>query len=148
MLFAMIHSLIVFLINNKVIKMILHIVTFSFKDYWSWSSSEVIEAEKETRDHPCHIHQIKGWICGRNITKRNVASDFVVMGIFNNQNDLTEYLVHSNHQQGVNKWTKLATWNVVDIDLSGDFCQATGLLTLLKDLNINLDINSFLEVNK
>jgi hypothetical protein len=117
--------------------MILHIVTFSFKEYWSWSSLEVIEAEKRTRNHPSHINQIKGWICGRNITNRSIASDFVVVGLFTNRKDLDEYLVHHDHREGVTKWKEVATWNVVDIDLEEDSSQITGALGLVNNLNLS-----------
>ncbi|KUI98312.1 Stress responsive alpha-beta barrel domain protein [Vibrio sp. MEBiC08052] len=114
--------------------MILHVVLFTFKKNWSWSSTNAIEAEQATRNHPRHIEEIKGWICGRNISRREIAADFIAIGIFNNTDDLEKYIVHPNHREGVEKWKAIAEWNIVDIDLSTDFSQATGYLNLLSTL--------------
>ncbi|WP_380182429.1 Dabb family protein [Kalamiella sp. sgz302252] len=111
--------------------MLMHIVSFTFKSPWSWASLQAIEAERETRDHPNHIAEIKGWTCGRNIARRKIAADFVVAGLFNNREELEAYLVHPNHQQGVAKWQAIADWVVVDIDLESDFTLNTGLLSAL-----------------
>lgn len=114
--------------------MILHIVLFNFKKPWSWSSNNAIEAEQATRNHPNHIKEIKGWVCGRNISRRDIAADFVVLGIFENQDELEKYIVHPNHIEGVEKWRAIANWNIVDIDLESDMSLASGYLDILKNL--------------
>ncbi|MCA7014579.1 Dabb family protein [Dickeya dadantii] len=111
--------------------MILHIVLFTFKNPYNWSSPAALEAEEITRSHPLHISEIRGWGCGRNITDRAVAADFVVLGMFDTQQDVAAYLVHSNHQVGVEKWKAIAEWNVVDIDLNSDLSHTYGLLRSL-----------------
>jgi len=111
----------------------MHIVSFTFKSPWSWASIEAIEAERQTRNHPHYIAEIKGWTCGRNVARRKIAADFVVAGLFNNQEELEAYLLHPNHQQGVSKWRVIADWVVVDIDLDSDFTLNTGLLSTLNE---------------
>lgn len=111
--------------------MLMHIVSFTFKGPWSWSSLEAIEAEQATRSHPNNIPEIKGWSCGRNVARRKIAADFVVAGLFNNQEELEAYLVHPDHQQGAAKWQAIADWVVVDIDLESDFTLSSGLLGAL-----------------
>ncbi|MGP7734066.1 Dabb family protein [Oceanimonas smirnovii] len=113
--------------------MLMHIVLFKFKDSWSWSSLEAIEAERVTRTHPNHIDEIKGWTCGRNITRRDrdIATDFVVIGLFKDRKTLNDYLIHPDHQVGVEKWKAIAEWSVIDIELASDFTQSSGLLSTL-----------------
>ncbi|MBP2836894.1 Dabb family protein [Dickeya zeae] len=111
--------------------MILHIVLFTFKKPYNWSSPVALEAEEITRNHPLHISEIRGWVCGRNVADRAVAADFVVLGMFDSQQDVAAYLVHDNHQVGVEKWKAIAEWNVVDIDLKSDLSHAYGLLQSL-----------------
>ncbi|QUJ69481.1 Dabb family protein (plasmid) [Photobacterium sp. GJ3] len=114
--------------------MILHIVTFNFRSPWSWASIEAIEAEQATRNHPAHIPQIRAWVCGRNISNRSIAADFVVIGLFDNQETLAEYIQHPDHQIGVAKWKALADWHVVDIDLTSSYSLAIGDFELLKSM--------------
>lgn len=115
--------------------MLMHIVLFTFKNPWSWASLEAIDAERTTRAHPNHINEIKGWTCGRNTTKRDIAADFVVLGLFENREDLDAYIIHPDHQKGVVKWKSIADWKVVDIELPSAFTFNCGLLSLLNDLS-------------
>ena len=115
--------------------MLMHIVSFTFKSPWSWSSLQAIEAERATRSHQNHIPEIKGWSCGRNITRRKIAADFVVIGLFDDREAMEAYLVHPDHQAGVSKWKAIADWIVVDIDLESDFTLNSGLLDPLNILS-------------
>lgn len=36
---------------------------------------------RATHAHPNFIDEIKGWACGRNTTQREIAADFMVMGL-------------------------------------------------------------------
>ena len=111
--------------------MIFHLVAFKLNSSLQWCDKEVIEAEAATREHPKHISEIRGWLCARNISPREQAMDFVVMGLFENQEDLSAYLIHPKHQQGVQKWKKIANWKVVDIELGSDTTRFFGLLNAL-----------------
>lgn len=115
--------------------MLMHIVLFTFKTPWSWASLEAIDAERATRAHPNHIDEIKGWTCGRNTTKRDIAADFVVLGLFKNRDDLNAYIIHPDHQKGIVKWKFIAEWKVVDIELPSDFTLNSGLFSVLNDLS-------------
>lgn len=115
--------------------MLMHIVMFTLKNPWSWSSLEVIDAERATRAHPNHINEIKGWSCGRNTTKRDIAADFVVIGLFEKREDLNAYIIHPDHQEGVAKWRSIADWKVVDIELPSNFTLNKGLLSVLNDIS-------------
>ena len=116
------------------VKMLLHIVLFSFKSPWNWSSLEAIAAERATRKHHHYIREIKGWISGRNVTHRSIAADFAVVGLFENKEDMNAYLVHPDHQAGVDKWKIIADWTVVDLELNSDFTLSTGLFESLSSV--------------
>ncbi len=116
--------------------MLMHIVLFSFKKQWGWATLEAIDAERSTRAHPNYIEEIKGWTCGRNTTRRDIAADFVVIGLFENREALNAYIVHPDHQAGVAKWRAIADWSVVDIELASDFTLNTGLLSVLNEFSI------------
>lgn len=62
--------------------MLLHLVFSSSMSHFQWCDDEVIEAEELTLEHPLYIDEILGWACGRNISPRTKAMDFVVMGLF------------------------------------------------------------------
>lgn len=116
--------------------MILHLVFFKFSEPFQWCDDEVIEAESSTRQHPLHISEILGWTCGRNISSRKQAMDFLVIGLFENQEALSAFIIHPNHQQGVLKWQKIASWNVLDVELDSDTTKFAGLLNGLTDFEI------------
>lgn len=116
--------------------MILHLVFFKFDEPFQWCDDEVIDAEAATRQHPLHINEIRGWTCGRNISLRKQAMDFVVMGLFEDQEALSAFLVHPHHQIGVQKWQRIANWQVVDIELGSDTTQFAGLLGGLADFSM------------
>lgn len=108
--------------------MILHLVFFKFNEPFQWCDDEVIDAEASTRQHPLHIEEIKGWVCGRNVSQRKRAVDFTAVGLFESQETLSVFLNHPNHLQGVVKWQKIATWQVVDVEVGSDTTLFYGLL--------------------
>lgn len=116
--------------------MLLHLVFFKFHEPFQWCDDEVIEAEESTLEHPLYIEEILGWACGRNISPRTKAMDFVVMGLFENKKNLSAFLTHQNHLQGVLKWQKIANWQVVDIDIGSDTTKFFGLLNGLAEFGV------------
>ncbi|MGE8179307.1 Dabb family protein [Pseudomonas fluorescens] len=116
--------------------MILHLVFFKFDEPFQWCDDEVIDAEASTRQHPLHINEIVGWACGRNISPRKQAMDFMVMGLFETQETLSAFLTHPNHLQGVMKWQKIASWQVVDVDIGSDTTKFVGLLDGWADFGV------------
>lgn len=116
--------------------MILHLVFFKFDEPFQWCDDEVIDAEASTRQHPLHINEIVGWACGRNISLRKQAMDFVVMGLFETQETLSAFLTHPNHLQGVMKWQRIASWQVVDVDIGSDTTKFVGLLDGWADFGV------------
>lgn len=104
--------------NNKSI--IAHQVLFTFKAGIDWNSELAVEAEKVTKNHMAEIQCIQFWHCGRSVIDRDKSVDFSVLGIFKSKSDLCEYMIHQDHQKGVDLWKKISTWVVSDILLSPD----------------------------
>ncbi|HBR99067.1 MAG TPA: stress responsive protein [Gammaproteobacteria bacterium] len=111
--------------------MILHIVLFTFKDGYSWQSPAALTAEAKSKDHPSHIQEIIAWMTGRNISDRDIAADFAVAGVFTDQAALQRYRVDPDHHVGATLWAKIATWQIIDIDLSADSCGVEGFHALM-----------------
>lgn len=116
--------------------MLLHLFFFKLHEPFQWCDDEVIEAEESTLEHPLYIEEILDWACGRNISPRTKTMDFVVMGLFENQKNLSAFLTHQNHLQGVLKWQKIANWQVVDIDIGSDTTKFFGLLNGLAEFGV------------
>lgn len=93
----------------------------------------MISAEASTRQHPFYIKEILGWACGRNISQRKQAADFVVIGLFQDRDALSTFLTHKNHQNGVLKWQRIAGWQVVDLEIGSDTTKFFGLLNCWND---------------
>lgn len=97
--------------------MILHIVLFDFVDGITWNDEHAIRAESITQEHAKNIPNIKGWFVGRNIITREQAADFCVIGLFENENELSCYQMHHDHLNGVKNWREISSWRVIDLHL-------------------------------
>ncbi len=100
--------------------MLVHIVLFKFNAGIGWGDPRVLAAEDTTRNHPRHIPEIRHWTVGRNVTDREVAYDFAVIGRFADRAALDRYLIHPDHQRGVAAWRELSTWVVADLEADPD----------------------------
>lgn len=112
--------------------MILHLVLFKFKGGFSWQSPIAVGAEAKSKDHPAHIKEILTWLTGRDISRRDVAADFIIAGLFKDQAALQSYLVHADHMEGVVLWREIATWQVIDIDMDAGTTTRLGIHELLR----------------
>lgn len=111
--------------------MILHTVCFTFKEGISWESDKALAAEKLTHLHPNHINEIKGWFCGRNISARINSFDFLLLSVFESQNDLQSFIEHPTHQEAVEVWKQIADWEISDVDLNSKDEIYNGLKSLI-----------------
>ena len=96
--------------------MISHIVCFRFRPGVTWDDPRAERAAQISRAHPEQIPEIRSWSAGRNSTSRKVAYDFAVVGTFDDRAALGRYMDHPDHRRGVEAWTELSTWVVVDLD--------------------------------
>jgi hypothetical protein len=100
--------------------MIMHIVAFKFVEGISWRDPRAEAAERISRRHPEYIPEIRRWTAARNISQRPAAYDFAVIGHFADREALGRYMVHPDHQRGVEAWQAISTWIVVDLEVDAD----------------------------
>ncbi len=50
------------------------------------------------------------------------------MGLFEDHAHLSAYLIHRDHMRGVDKWQRIATWSVVDIEVDSQTSSFAGWL--------------------
>lgn len=98
--------------------MIQHIVLFRLRDGVVWDDPRVQRAQAMTQAHPAHIEEIRSWLAGKNVTAREVAYDFALVGSFEDRAGLDRYMVHPHHLLGVQAWREVATWVVADLELA------------------------------
>lgn len=93
-----------------------HIVLFKLRPGITWEDKRVTTAARFAASHGEHIPEIRAWWAGPDICGREIAYDFAVMGLFDDQSALDRYQVHPHHQQGIALWQAIATWIVVDLE--------------------------------
>lgn len=96
--------------------MIQHLVLFRLRDGVARDDPRVRRAEATTQAHPAHIQEIRSWLAGRNVTTRDAAYDFALVGTFADRAGLDRYMVHPHHLLGVKHWREVATWVVADLE--------------------------------
>ena len=93
-----------------------HIVLFTLQEGISVDDQGVLEAARLSEEHPRHISEIREWWCGFDVSGRDIAADFMVMGVFDSTDALDRYMAHAHHRQGVRAWREVAEWKVIDVD--------------------------------
>ncbi|MFD6887646.1 Dabb family protein [Streptomyces sp. NPDC059957] len=97
--------------------MICHVVLFKFHDGVGWDDPRFLEADRDVRVLPQSIPEILEWKCGRNVTNREIAYDYAVIGNFKDKSAVETYLYHPVHMRGVDQWRQFSTWVVTDFEL-------------------------------
>ncbi|MEU4769926.1 Dabb family protein [Actinosynnema sp. NPDC023794] len=96
--------------------MIRHIVLFKLKPGYSWDDDEVRAAERTAREVGDQVEDLVEWRAGRNVSDRDIAYDFAVIGLVHDQDALRRYLDHPFHRDSVRRWRVISDWVVVDLE--------------------------------
>lgn len=96
--------------------MIRHIVLFTFKPGYSWDDQLVVDAERSSRQVGEHVPELLEWRTGRNLSTRDIACDFVAMGLVRDEADLHRYLTNDFHQRSAALWREISTWVIADVE--------------------------------
>ncbi|MFD1546312.1 Dabb family protein [Nonomuraea guangzhouensis] len=96
--------------------MIRHIVLFKLKPQFTWRDECVVRAERMAAEVGRQVGDLLEWRVGRNVSDRDIAYDFVVMGLVSDEEALQRYLVHPFHQQSVRQWREISDWVVADLE--------------------------------
>ncbi|GGN03970.1 hypothetical protein GCM10011609_48890 [Lentzea pudingi] len=95
--------------------MIRHIVLFTFKPGCSWDDQRAVEAEWSTHQVGVHVPELVEWRAGRNVSTRDIACDFVAIGLLRDEADLHRYLTNDFHRRSAALWREISTWVIADV---------------------------------
>ncbi|HVB43980.1 MAG TPA: Dabb family protein [Streptosporangiaceae bacterium] len=95
--------------------MIKHVVLFKFKSGVSWNDPVTQRAVHMASRVGEEVGDLLSWQTGRNISPRDIAYDFLVIGTVANQQALDRYLVHPFHQEAIRLWREISDWIMVDV---------------------------------
>ncbi|ATB35623.1 hypothetical protein CYFUS_001037 [Cystobacter fuscus] len=96
--------------------MIRHIVLFKFKPGITWREPDALAAEQSSHQVGERVPDLLHWQAGRNISRRDIAHDFAVIGLLHDQEALQRYLDHPFHQESAARWREISTWVIADIE--------------------------------
>ncbi len=96
--------------------MIRHVVLFKFKPGVSWDDPRAQEAERIAAKCGSEIPELREWRVGRNISPREIAYDFLAVGLVDDQAALDRYLVDDFHQQAIRLWREISDWVIADVE--------------------------------
>ncbi|MFI5756306.1 Dabb family protein [Streptomyces sp. NPDC051569] len=83
--------------------MILHTVTFTWKDGVPESSVEALT--RELKEMASKLHMLRFYSCGRNLRLRPGGADFAVVSAVDDAESLHAYLDHPAHVAVLRTWT-------------------------------------------
>lgn len=96
--------------------MIRHIVLFKLKSGYAWGDERVSRAEELAQAVGEKVEDLLEWRVGRNVSDRDVAYDYVAMGLVRDPDALQRYLIHPFHQESVTHWREISDWIVADLE--------------------------------
>jgi hypothetical protein len=96
--------------------MIRHIVLFRLEPEFSFDQPVVQQAELTAHAVGREVDALKEWRAGRNISKRDVAYDFAVIGLVEDAESLDRYMNHPFHQEAIRQWRAISTWVIADLE--------------------------------
>jgi hypothetical protein len=92
-----------------------HVVLFKFKPGVDWRDPRATGAERTAAEVGRKVPELREWRCGRNVSPRDIAYDFMVDGLLDDMQAVDRYLVHPFHQQAILQWKEISDWVVVDV---------------------------------
>jgi hypothetical protein len=96
--------------------MIRHIVLFKFNPGFSWNHPEALAAERSSQQVAENVPQLLQWQTGRNISGRDIAYDFAVIGLVADKEMLQAYLDHPFHRESSGLWSTISSWVIADLE--------------------------------
>lgn len=100
--------------------MIKHVVLFKLKAGISWDDPITQHAVKMAAQVGDEVPDLLSWETGRNISTRDIAYDFLVIGKVVDGAALQRYLFHPFHQESVSLWRQISDWIMVDVQEEAD----------------------------
>ncbi|MFH8993210.1 Dabb family protein [Streptomyces sp. NPDC017940] len=89
---------------------------FKFKDGIDWGDARACEAERTAAMVGGEVPELLEWRCGRNVSARDIAYDFLVEGLLDDMEAVERYLAHPFHQKAIRQWKEISEWVIADIE--------------------------------
>ncbi len=96
--------------------MLRHIVLFKLKPGFSWDDEAVLEAERMALRVGDEVEELHEWRAGRNVSPRDIAYDFAVIGLVRDGEALQRYLDNPFHRKSAEQWAAISDWVVTDLE--------------------------------
>jgi hypothetical protein len=100
--------------------MIKHVVLFKLKPGVRWDDPVTQRAVEMAARVGDEVSDLVTWQTGRNISTRDVAYDFLVIGTVADEAALQRYLFHPFHTEAVSLWRQISDWIMVDVPEATD----------------------------
>ena len=97
--------------------MIRHLVLFKLNDGVAKDEPRVVAGVEAFEALGKQIDVLREWECGWNVTVRDIAYDFAINSLVDDDEALQTYIAHPAHQAGVALWREFATWVIADIEV-------------------------------
>jgi len=91
------------------------VVLFTLHSGVSRDDPRVVAAADIAREHARQISEINEWWTGFDESGRDIAADFIVMGLFDDYAAVARYIKHPHHNLGVKAWQEIADWVIIDV---------------------------------
>lgn len=95
--------------------MIRHLVLFKLNEGVTKDDEQVVAGAKAFAELGALIPELREWECGWNTTVRDIAVDFAINSLVDDQASLDSYIAHPAHQAAAGQWRKFATWVIADV---------------------------------
>jgi stress responsive alpha/beta barrel protein len=92
-----------------------HIALFKLKSGLTWDNARVRAAEKLQEQVGNEIAELRSWHCGRNISARDIAYDYAIVGLVDDADALARYLAHPFHQKVAKSWSLISDRVIADV---------------------------------
>lgn len=96
--------------------MIRHLVLFKLNEGVGRDEPRVVAGAEAFAALGPVIPELKSWQCGWNITARDIAYDYALVGDVEDADALARYLAHPDHQAAAARWREFATWVIADLE--------------------------------
>jgi hypothetical protein len=97
-----------------------HVVLFKLKPGVEWNDPVTQTAVTMAGRVGDEVADLKSWQTGRNISAREIAYDFLVIGTVADEAALERYLVHPFHVEAIKLWRQISDWIMVDVPEGSD----------------------------
>jgi hypothetical protein len=94
-----------------------HLVLFKLNEGVGKDDERALAGAKAFEELGSLIPELREWECGWNTTVRDIAYDYAINSLVEDQASLQAYIGHPAHQAAAAQWREFATWVIADIEV-------------------------------